>query len=65
MGDTLRWYTADVLLADLTSHDHRLRAASEEEAERRMHRLYPRSVVVLARHDSSRRQDFHPSSRRG
>jgi hypothetical protein len=65
MVDTLRWYTADALLVDLTSHNHRLRAVSEEEAERRMHRLYPRAVVLLARHDSSRRQDFHPSSRRG
>jgi hypothetical protein len=65
MGDTLRWYTADALLADLTNQHHHLRAASEEEAERRMHRLYPRAVVVLARHDSSRQQDFHPSSRRG
>jgi hypothetical protein len=65
MGDTLRWYTADALLADLTNQHHHLRAASEEEAERRMHRLYPRAVVVLARHASSRQQDFHPSSRRG
>ena len=65
MGDIRRWYTADALLADLTNQHHHLRAASEEEAERRMHRLYPRAVVVLARHDSSRRQDFHPSSRRG
>lgn len=65
MDDTLRWYTADALLTDLTSHDHRLRAASEEEAERRMRRLYPRAAVVMARHDSSRRQDFYPSPRRG
>jgi hypothetical protein len=47
MGDK-RWYTADALLADMTDQHHHLRAASQEEAERRMRRRYPQAVAVLA-----------------
>jgi len=44
-----RWYTADALLRDLTNQHHHLRAASEEEVERRMHERYPQAVAVLVR----------------
>ena len=64
MGDIRRWYTAEALLADLTNQHHHLRAASEEEAERRMHRRYPQAVAVLALLEESWRQDLYPSSRR-
>jgi hypothetical protein len=64
MGDTLHWYTADALLADLTNRHHHLRAASEEEAERRMRLRYPQAVAVLALLEESRRQDLYPYSRR-
>jgi hypothetical protein len=64
MGDTLRWYTADALLEELTSQHHHLRAASEEEAEQRMRRRYPQAVAVLALLEESWRQELYPSSRR-
>jgi hypothetical protein len=64
MGDTLRWYTADALLADLTNQHHHLRAASEEEAERRMRCCYPQAVAVLALMEESWRRDLYSSSRR-
>ena len=64
MGDTLRWYTADALLADLTNRHQHLRAASEEEAESRMRRRYPQAVAVLALMEKSWRQDLYPSTRR-
>jgi hypothetical protein len=64
MDDTLRWYTADALLADLTNRHHHLRAASEEEAERRMRWRYPQAVAVLALMEESWRQDLYPSTRR-
>ena len=46
MGEK-RWYTADALGADLTNHNHHLRAASEEEVERRMRKRYPGAVAIL------------------
>jgi hypothetical protein len=42
-----RWYTADALEADLTNHNHHLRATSEEEIERRMRKRYPGAVATL------------------
>ena len=63
MGDK-RWYTADALLADLTNQHHHLRAASEEEAERRMRWRYPQAVAVLALLEESWRQDLYTPSRR-
>jgi hypothetical protein len=44
MGEK-RWYTANALGADLTNHH--LRATSEEAAERRMRRRYPKAVAIL------------------
>ncbi len=51
-----RWYTADALMADLTNLHHHLRAASEEEVERRMRGRYPGAVAVLVRPEESWRQ---------
>ena len=51
-----RWYVADVLMADLTNRHHHLRAASEEEAERRMQGRYPEAVALLVRLEESWRQ---------
>ncbi len=51
-----RWYAADALQADLTNHNHHLRVASEEEAERRVRRRYPEAVAVLVRLEESWRQ---------
>ncbi len=42
-----RWYAAEALQANLTNRHHHLRAASEEEAERRMRKRYPGAVAVL------------------
>ncbi len=61
MGDTLRWYPAGTVLADLTNQYHHLRAASEE-AQRRMRRRYPQAVLALL--EVSWRQDLYPSFRR-
>ena len=57
MNDTRRhWYTADALMADSTNHHYHLRAASEEEVERRMLKRYPKAVAVLVRLEESWRQ---------
>jgi hypothetical protein len=61
MGDK-RWYTADALGADLTNHNHHLRAASEEEVERRMRKRYPGAVAILVLPEESLRQGLSPSS---
>jgi len=60
MGDK-RWYTADALGADLTNHNHHLRAASEEEVERRMRKRYPGAVAILVLPEESLRQSRAPS----
>ena len=44
-----RWYAADALMADLTTHHHHLRAATGAEVERRMRERYPRAVAILVR----------------
>ena len=51
-----RWYCADALMADLTNRHHHLRAASEEEVERRMRGRYPEAVALLVRLEESWRQ---------
>jgi hypothetical protein len=56
-----RWYDADALGADLTNHNHRLRAASEEEVERRMRRRYPGAVAILVLLEESWRQSLSRS----
>ena len=60
MGEK-RWYTADALGADLTNHNHHLRAASEEEVERRMRKRYPGAVAILVLLEESLRQSPAPS----
>ena len=50
-----RRYVADALMADLTNHHH-LRAASEEEVERRMRERYPEAVALLVRLEESWQQ---------
>jgi hypothetical protein len=56
-----RWYTADALGADLTNHNHHLRAASEEEVERRMRKRYPGAVAILVLLEDSWRQSLSRS----
>ena len=51
-----RWYAADALMADLTNYHHHLRAASEEEVERKMRKRYPEAVAVLVHLEESWRQ---------
>jgi hypothetical protein len=53
MMNERRWYTADVLSADLGNHHHHLRAESEEEEERRMSNGNPEAVAVLERPEES------------
>ena len=55
MGEK-RWYDADALQADLTNHNHHIRATSEDEAERRMRKRYPGAVAVLVVLEESWRQ---------
>ena len=57
MGEK-RWYDADALGADLTNHNHRLWAASEEEVERRMRKRYPGAVAVLVLLEEAWRQSL-------
>jgi hypothetical protein len=54
--DKKRWYAADALRSDLTNRHHHIRAASEEEAERRMRKRYPGAVAVLVYPEESWRQ---------
>jgi hypothetical protein len=56
-----RWYDTDALGADLTNHNHRLRAASEEEVERRMRKRYPGAVAILVLLEESWRQSLSRS----
>ena len=49
-------YIADALMADLTSRHHHLRAASENEAERRMRTRYPEAAVILVHEERSWRR---------
>lgn len=56
-----RWYTADALGADLTNRHHHLRAASEEEVERRMRKRYPEAVAILVLLEQSWRQELSRS----
>ena len=51
-----RWYCADALMADLTNRHHHLRAASEEEVQRRMRERYPEAVALLVRLEESWQQ---------
>jgi hypothetical protein len=51
-----RWYAADALGADLTNRHHHIRAASEEEVERRMRGRYPEAAVILVYPEESWRQ---------
>jgi hypothetical protein len=48
-----RMYIADALTKDLKNYHHHLRAASEEEVERRIRERYPEAVGVLVRPDDS------------
>jgi hypothetical protein len=56
MNDRRRRYVADALMADLTNRHHHLRAASEEEVQRRMRKRYPEAVAFLVRLEESWRQ---------
>ena len=56
MGEK-RWYDADALGADLTNHNHHLRAASEGEVERRMRKRYPKAAAILVLLEESWRQN--------
>jgi hypothetical protein len=49
MEDRLRWYEAEVIMADLTGHRHTRRGTSEEQIEARMRQLYPKAPIILAR----------------
>jgi uncharacterized protein (DUF1697 family) len=50
------WYAADALMADLTVRHHHVRAAAEEEVEKRMRRRYLEAVSILVRREESWRQ---------
>ena len=43
-------------MANLTNYHHHLRAATEEEIERKMRKRYLEAVAVLVRLEESRRQ---------
>ena len=53
MGEK-RWYAADALGSDLTNRHHHLRAASEEEVERRMRKRYPKAAILVFLEESWR-----------
>jgi hypothetical protein len=49
MEDRLRWYEAEVIMADLTGHRHTIRGTSVEQIQARMSQLYPKAPSILAR----------------
>ena len=49
MEARLRWYEAEALMADLTSHRHTMRGAGANEIEARMRQLYPTAATMLVR----------------
>ncbi len=49
-----RWYVADALGADLSNRHHHIRAASEEEVERRMRKRYPKAAILVLLEESWR-----------
>ncbi len=51
-----RWYAADALRSDLTNRHHHLRAASEEEVERRMRKRYPGAAILVYLEESWRQR---------
>ena len=51
-----RLYAADVLMTDLTTRHHHVRAASEEEVERKMRGGYPKAVAILVRQEEAWRR---------
>lgn len=62
-----RWYEADALMPDSTSHRHTMRGVSEEEIAERMRARYAEAVVVLVRSDlrgTSIKRQRRPSHKR-
>jgi hypothetical protein len=53
MGEK-RWYVADALDVDLTNRHHHIRAASEEQVERRMRKRYPKAAILVLPEESWR-----------
>jgi hypothetical protein len=51
------WYEAEVLMGDLTSHRHTMRATRAEEIETRMRLLYPKALTILVRPEED---ESHP-----
>ncbi len=54
--DERRWYEAEALMADLTSHRHEILGASEEDIEQRMRSHYPGAVAILCARRQERRR---------
>jgi hypothetical protein len=57
MEDPRGWYEAEVLMEDLTSHRHTMRATRAEEIETRMRLLYPKALTILVRPEED---ESHP-----
>ena len=55
--DRMRWYEAEVLLADLTGHRHTMRGACANEIEARMRQIYPTAATVLVRPEAGEGPD--------
>ncbi len=58
-----RWYVADALGADLTNRHHHIRAASEEEVERRMRKRYPKAAILVFLEESWRQNPASVTSK--
>ena len=53
----MRWYEAEVLLADLTGHHHTMRGACANEIEARMRQSYPTAATILVRPEAGEGPD--------
>ena len=59
MEDQMRWYEAEVLLADLTGHHHTMRGACANEIEARMRQIYPTAATILVRPEAGEGPDSY------
>ena len=59
MEDRMRWYEAEVLMADLTGHHHTMRGACANEIEARMRQIYPTATTILVRPEAGEEPDSY------
>jgi hypothetical protein len=52
-----RWYTAEVVMPDLTTHTHTICLDSEDKATEKMRDRYPEASVILVYTEAELKQE--------